>query len=69
MTSSAKCLPFYYFRYILAPVPKVSVGKEGLMSYHDQTKLSPVYIIFIHVDGEAKNLKKKGSNVYISIVL
>ena len=38
------------------------------MSHHDQTKVSPVYVIFMHVDGEAKNFLKS-SNAYISIVL
>ena len=38
------------------------------MSHHDQTKVSPVFVIYMHVDGEAKNFSKS-SNAYISIVL
>ena len=68
MTSSVKCLPLYYFRYILASVSGLPYLQKPRVSYDDQTKLSPVYIIFIHVDGEAKNFKKS-SNAYISIVL
>ena len=59
MTSSVKCLRLYYFRYILASVSGLPYLQKPWVSYHHQTKLSPVYNTFTHVDGEAKNFKKK----------
>ena len=46
---------FIYFSLSFRP----SLPTETLVAlYHDQTKLSPVYLTFIHVYGEAKNFKK-----------
>ena len=50
---------FYYFRYILGSVSGLPYLQKPWVSHHDKTKLSPVYIIFIHVDGKAKNYLKK----------
>ena len=64
VTNSPLILVSIYFSLSFRPsLPTETLGA----SYHDQTKLSPVYFTFIHVYGETKNFKKV--KAYILIVI
>lgn len=59
MTLPVKNSPLVLFSIYFSLSFRPSLPTEILgASYHNQTKLSPVYLTFIHVYGEAKNSKK-----------